>query len=207
MAFSPTVNTSVSTAASTVPPMYAGNLRTKPIPDDSFGATEQKFASSLENSDSPVRSILKSQGWQPSVEGAGSKAMLREFEETERKGGLTGVDGGVTKYGSFEEAELSYPVLSRVREGDSHKEPIYAFPRKGSLELAHPPIAQLGDELKEFSTPKSTMQVSLDWKERQLFEEKVDLENVTKRKFSLKGNTTALSFLLDGSHVFGIVFN
>uniref|UniRef100_A0AC11C5N5 Supervillin n=1 Tax=Ovis aries TaxID=9940 RepID=A0AC11C5N5_SHEEP len=186
MAFSPTINTSVSTAASTVPPMYAGNLRTKPLPDDSFGTTEQKFTSSLENSDSPVRSILKSQGWQPSVEGAGSKAMLREFEETERKGGLTGGDGGVTKYGSFEEAELSYPVLSRVREGDNHKEPIYALPRKGSLELTHPPIAQLGDELKEFSTPKSTMQASPDWKERQLFEEKVDLENVTKRKFSLK---------------------
>ncbi|XP_070237945.1 supervillin isoform X8 [Bos mutus] len=188
MAFSPTINTSVSTVASTVPPMYAGNLRTKPLPDDSFGATEQKFASSLENSDSPVRSILKSQGWQPSVEGAGSKAMLREFEETERKGGLTGGDGGVTKYGSFEEAELSYPVLSRVREGDNHKEAIYALPRKGSLELAHPPIAQLGDELKEFSTPKSTMQASPDWKERQLFEEKVDLENVTKRKFSLKAS-------------------
>lgn len=186
MAFSPTINTSVSTAASTVPPMYAGNLRTKPLPDDSFGTTEQKFTSSLENSDSPVRSILKSQGWQPSVEGAGSKAMLREFEETERKGGLTGGDGGVTKYGSFEEAELSYPVLSRVREGDNHKEPIYALPRKGSLELTHPPIAQLGDELKEFSTPKTTMQASPDWKERQLFEEKVDLENVTKRKFSLK---------------------
>ncbi|XP_044783987.1 supervillin isoform X7 [Bubalus bubalis] len=186
MAFSPTINTSVSTVASTVPPMYAGNLRTKPLPDDSFGATEQKFASSLETSDSPVRSILKSQGWQPSVEGAGSKAMLREFEETERKGGLTGGDGGVTKYGSFEEAELSYPVLSRVREGDNYKEPIYALPRKGSLELVHPPIAQLGDELKEFSTPKSTMQASPDWKERQLFEEKVDLENVTKRKFSLK---------------------
>lgn len=112
--------------------------------------------------------------------------MLREFEETERKGGLTGGDGRVTKYGSFEEAELSYPVLSRVREGDNHKEPIYALPRKGSLELTHPPIAQLGDELKEFSTPKSTMQASPDWKERQLFEEKVDLENVTKRKFSLK---------------------
>uniref|UniRef100_A0A452EVS3 Supervillin n=1 Tax=Capra hircus TaxID=9925 RepID=A0A452EVS3_CAPHI len=186
MAFSPTINTSVSTAASTVPPMYAGNLRTKPLPDDSFGATEQKLTSSLENSDSPVRSILKSQGWQPSVEGAGSKTMLREFEETERKGGLTGGDGRVTKYGSFEEAELSYPVLSRVREGDNHKEPIYALPRKGSLELTHPPIAQLGDELKEFSTPKSTMQASPDWKERQLFEEKVDLENVTKRKFSLK---------------------
>lgn len=73
-----------------------------------------------------------------------------------------------------------------------NKEAIYALPRKGSLELAHPPIAQLGDDLKEFSTPKSTMQASPDWKERQLFEEKVDLENVTKRKFSLKGNLLLL---------------
>ena len=36
------------------------------------------------------------------------------------------------------------------------------------------------------------MQASPDWKERQLFEEKVDLENVTKRKFSLKGNLLLL---------------
>ncbi|XP_029092714.1 supervillin isoform X2 [Monodon monoceros] len=184
--FCPTVNTSVSTPASTVTPMYAGNLRTKPPLDDSSGAAEQKFPSSLESSDSPVRSILKSQGWQSSVEAGGSKGMSREFEETESKGILTGGDGGVTKYGSFEEAEPSYPMLSRVREGNGHKEPIYAVPRKGSLELAHPPAAQFGDEPKEFSTAQSTAQGSPDWKDRQLFEEKVDVENVTKRKFSLK---------------------
>ncbi|XP_057589322.1 supervillin isoform X5 [Hippopotamus amphibius kiboko] len=184
--FSPTVNTSVSTPASTVTPMYAGNLRAKPLLDDSSSAAKQMFPSSLENSDSPVRSILKSQGWQPSVEGGGSKGLLREFEETESKGVLTG--GDFTKYGSFEEAEPSYPILSRVWEGDGHKEPIYAVPRKGSLELAHPPFAQIpfGDEPKAFSTAKSTAQGSPDWKDRQLFEEKVDVENVTERKFSLK---------------------
>ncbi|XP_059953819.1 supervillin isoform X6 [Mesoplodon densirostris] len=184
--FCPTVNTSVSTPASTVTPMYAGNLRTKPPLDDSSSASEQKFPSLLESSDAPVRSILKPQGWQSSVEAGGSKGMSREFEETESKGVLTGGDGGVTKYGSFEEAEPSCPTLSRVREGDGHKEPIYAAPRKGSLELAHPPVAQFGDEPKEFSTAQSTAQGSPDWKDRQLFEEKVDVENVTKRKFSLK---------------------
>ena len=115
--------------------------------------------------------------------------MLRELEETENKGVWTGGDSGqVTKFGSFEEAEPSYPILHRVREGDSHKAPMYADRRKGSLELAHPPIAQPGDELKEFSTAKSPAQGSADWKDRQLFEEKVDIENVTKRKFSLRGN-------------------
>lgn len=185
--FSPTVNTSVSTVAPTATPMYAGSLRTKPPVDDSSVATEQKFPSSLENSDSPIRSILKSQAWQPAAEGSGSRRMLRELEETENKGVLTGGDSGqVTKFGSFEEAEPSYPILHRVREGDSHKEPMYADRRKGSLELAHPPIAQPGDELKEFSTAKSPAQGSADWKDRQLFEEKVDIENVTKRKFSLR---------------------
>ncbi|XP_020920433.1 supervillin isoform X19 [Sus scrofa] len=185
--FSPTVNTSVSTVAPTATAMYAGSLRTKPPVDDSSVATEQKFPSSLENSDSPIRSILKSQAWQPAAEGSGSRGMLRELEETENKGVLTGGDSGqVTKFGSFEEAEPSYPILHRVREGDSHKEPMYADRRKGSLELAHPPIAQPGDELKEFSTAKSPAQGSADWKDRQLFEEKVDIENVTKRKFSLR---------------------
>ncbi|XP_028351740.1 supervillin isoform X4 [Physeter macrocephalus] len=191
--FCPTVNTSVSTPASTVSPMYAGNLRTKPPLGDSASAAEQKFPSSLESSDSPVRSILKSQAWQSLVEAGGSKGMSREFEETESKGVLTGGDGGVTKYGSLEEAEPSYPMLSRAREGDSHKEPIYAVPRKGSLEHARPPMAQFGDEPKEFATAQSTAQGSPDWKDRQLFEEKVDVENVTKRRFSLKelGDSTA----------------
>nr|XP_015104741.2 supervillin isoform X17 [Vicugna pacos] len=184
--FSPPVNTSVSTMASAVTPMYAGSLRTKPSVDDSSSATEHKFPSSIENSDSPVRSILKSQAWQPSVDGGGSKGLLREFEEMESKGVLTGGVVGVTKYESFAEAELSCPTLSGVREGDSPKEAMYTVLRKGSLEFTHPPIAHLGDEMEEFSTARSPMQGSPDSKHRQLFEEKVDLEDVTKRKFSLR---------------------
>ncbi|XP_062955720.1 supervillin isoform X3 [Cynocephalus volans] len=180
--FSPAVNTCVSTVASTVAPMYAGDLRTKPSLDDNTSATDYKFISSIENSDSPVRSILKSQAWQPLVEGSGSKGMLREFGETESKRALTGGDRGVKKYGSFEEAELSYPILNRVREEDSHKETKYAVPRKGSLELANRPMAHLGDEPKEFSTAKSSVQGSPDLKDRQPFEEKVDVG----RKFSLR---------------------
>ncbi|XP_004401868.1 PREDICTED: supervillin [Odobenus rosmarus divergens] len=183
--FSPTVNTSVSTMTSTVMPMYAGDLRTKRSVDDNMSAVDYKFPSSIENSDSPVRSILKSQAWQPSAESSGSRGMLREFAETESKRVLTGGDGG-KKYGSFEEAEPSCPTFNRVREGDSLKEPKYAVPRKGSLELAHPPIAHLDDELKEFSMGKSIAQGSLDLKDRQPFEEKGDMENVPRRKFSLR---------------------
>ncbi|XP_044083605.1 supervillin isoform X9 [Neovison vison] len=183
--FSPTVNTSVSTVASLVTPMYAGDLRTKLSVDDNTSATDYKFPSSIENSDSPVRSILKSQAWQPSAESSGSRGMLREFGEAESKRVFTGGDGG-KKYGSFEEAEPPCSTFNRVREGDSHKEPKYAVPRKGSLELGHPPVAHLGDELKEFSMGKSLAQGSPDLKDRQHFEEKVDMENVPRRKFSLR---------------------
>ncbi|XP_063463375.1 supervillin [Pan paniscus] len=184
--FSPAVNTSVSTVASTVAPMYAGDLRTKPPLDHNASATDYKFSSSIENSDSPVRSILKSQAWQPLVEGSENKGMLREYGETESKRALTGRDSGMEKYGSFEEAEASYPILNRAREGDSHKESKYAVPRRGSLEWANPPIAHLGDEPKEFSMAKMNAQGNLDLRDRLPFEEKVELENVMKRKFSLR---------------------
>lgn len=185
--FSPTVNTSVSTVASTVAPMYAGDLRTKPPVDDNTDATDSKFPSPIENSDSPVKGILKSQAWQPLAEGSGSKGVMREFGETESKRALTG-DSGVKKYESYEEAELAYSVVGRVREGDGHKDSKYAVSRKGSLELANPHIAHLGEEPKEFSTAKSSAQGILDLKDRQPFEEKVDVENVTKRKFSLRAS-------------------
>ncbi|XP_027626846.1 supervillin [Tupaia chinensis] len=184
--FSPTVSTSLSTMASTVAPMYAGDLRTKPALDDSTSATEYKFPSSVENSDSPMRSILKSPAWQPLVEGSGSRGSLREFGETDSQRGVVSGDSGVKKYGSFEEADPLYPVLNRVREGDGHKEPKYAAPRKGSLELAQTPLAHLGDELKEFSPAKSTAQASPDLKDRQPLEEQVDMETTMKRKFSLR---------------------
>ncbi|XP_042637097.1 supervillin [Orycteropus afer afer] len=184
--FAPTVNTSVSTVAPTVTPMYAGDLRAKPSVDDNTSATDYKFPSSIENSDSPVRSILKSQARQPSVEDSGSKGTWREFGETESKRVLTSGNSWAKKYESFEEAEPSYPILNRVREGDGHKEPKYAVPRKGSMELANPPMAHLCDELKEFSTARSISQGNQDLKDRQPFEEKVEMENVTKSKFALR---------------------
>nr|XP_020139747.1 supervillin isoform X11 [Microcebus murinus] len=184
--FSPTVNTSVSTVASVVAPMYAGDLRTKTPLDDNTSATDYKFPSSLEHSDSPVRSILKSQVWQPLVEDSGNKGMLREFGETESKRALAGGDSGVKKCESLEEAEPTRPVCSRGREGDGHKEPRCAVLRTGSLELACPPSAHFGAELEGFSTVKTHAQGNSDLKDRQPFEEKVDVENVMKRKFSLR---------------------
>lgn len=182
--FSPTVNTSVSTMASTVTPMYAGDLRTKPSVDDNTSATDYKFPPSIENLDSSVRSTVKPQACQPSGEGSGSRGMLREFGETESKRAFAGRDGGAKKYEAFEEAEPSYAV-SRARRGDSRREPKYDVPRKGSLEPASALVAHRGDEA--LPTVRSPAQGSLDLKDRQPCEEKVDVENVAKRRFSLRG--------------------
>ncbi|XP_036044181.1 supervillin isoform X3 [Onychomys torridus] len=185
ISFTPTVNTSVSTMASAVAPTYAGDLRTKPSLDDSANPTDHKSPPPVENSDSPVRSILKPQAWQPLAEHSGSKGMLGECGETESKKALTALDSGAQTYRAFEEeAESSYPVLGRVREGEGQKEPKHAVLRRGSLELGHP-VTHPGEELKELSIAKSSLQENLDLKDKQTLEENVDVENVM-RKFSLK---------------------
>lgn len=180
------MNKSVSTMAPTVAPMYAGDLRTKPSTDDHPSATDYK-SSSLENPDTPVRSILKSQAWQPSGDSAQSKGMAKEFGESERQRMWAGGDGSVRKSGSFEEAETSLLILNKTREAENQKEPRYAGPQKGSHELANPPIACVGEDLKEFSMAESTSPGNTDSKDRQLFEEKVNTENVTQRRFSWRG--------------------
>lgn len=187
ISFSPTVNTSVSTMASAVAPTYAGDLR-KPSVDNSASAPDYKSPSPVENSDSPVRSILKPQAWRPLAEHSGSKGMLEESGETENKNALTAAaeDGHIQTRGALEEdVEPSYPILGRVGEGDGQKEPKYANLRRGSLELGDSSATHLGDELKEFSTAKSSLQESLDLKDTQASEENADVENVM-RKFSLK---------------------
>ncbi|XP_042541938.1 supervillin isoform X1 [Dipodomys spectabilis] len=186
ISFTPTVNTSVSTMASAVTPTYAGELRTKPSADNNASATEGKLPSSVENSDSPVRSILKSPAWQSLGENSGSRGMLREFGESENKSFLTSAESNIKTYESFEEVEASYPGPSRVREADSQREQKCALPRKESLELASTPVTHLGDEPKKFSTAKISTQGNLDVKDRPPFEEKVDEESITKRRFSLK---------------------
>lgn len=187
ISFSPTVNTSVSTMASAVAPTYAGDLR-KPSVDNSASAPDYKSPSPVENSDSPVRSILKPQAWRPLAEHSGSKGMPEESGETENKNALTAAaeDGHIQTRGALEEdVEPSYPILGRVGEGDGQKEPKYANLRRGSLELGDSSATHLGDELKEFSTAKNSVQESLDLKDKQASEENADVENVM-RKFSLK---------------------
>lgn len=187
ISFSPTVNTSVSTMASAVAPTYAGDLR-KPSVDNSASAPDYKSPSPVENSDSPVRSILKPQAWRPLAEHSGSKGMPEESGETESKNSLTAAaeDSHIQTRGAVEEeVEPSYPILGRVGEGDGQKEPKYANLRRGSLELGNSSATHLGDELKEFSTAKSSLQESLDLKDKQASEENADVENVM-RKFSLK---------------------
>ncbi|XP_041497455.1 supervillin isoform X5 [Microtus oregoni] len=184
--FSPTVSTSVSTMASAVAPTYAGDLRTKPSVDGGASTTDSQFPSPVENSDSPVRGILKPQGWRPLAEHSGCKGMLGESGETESKNTLTGVDSSIQTHRAFEEgAQPSYPILGRVRDGDVQKEAKHAILRRGSSELSNPPVTHLDDKLKEFSIAKISLQDNLDLKDKQTSEQNADVGNAT-RTFSLK---------------------
>ncbi|NXD83905.1 SVIL protein, partial [Halcyon senegalensis] len=128
------VATSVSTMASALSPLYAGDLHVKPAGDGSVNAAARadlRFPSSAENSDSSGKRTQKSEQWQSSVEGLESKRASKKQEE-ERKRFLAHEANEITKYGSFEE-ETTHPVPEKT--GDYHKETTYSFLRKGSMEL------------------------------------------------------------------------
>ncbi|XP_075602603.1 supervillin isoform X33 [Balearica regulorum gibbericeps] len=128
------VATSVSTMASALSPLYAGDLHTKPASDGSMSAAARadlRFHSSAENSDSSGKRTQKSEQWQPSMEALESKRASKKHEE-ERKRFLAHEANEITKYSSFEE-ETTHPVPEKT--GDYHKETTYSFLRKGSMEL------------------------------------------------------------------------
>uniref|UniRef100_A0A8C0F5F9 Supervillin n=1 Tax=Bubo bubo TaxID=30461 RepID=A0A8C0F5F9_BUBBB len=128
------VATSVSTMASALSPLYAGDLHTKPASDGSVSAAARadlRFHSSAENSDSSGKRTHMSEQWQPSVEALESKRASKKLEE-ERKRFLVHEANEITKYSSFEE-ETTHPVPEKT--GDYHKETTYGFLRKGSMEL------------------------------------------------------------------------
>ncbi|XP_010119583.1 PREDICTED: supervillin-like, partial [Chlamydotis macqueenii] len=128
------VATSVSTMASALSPLYAGDLHTKTASDGSVSAATRadlRFHSSAENLDSSGKRTQKSEQWQPSVEALESKRPSKKHEE-ERKRLLAHEDNEITKYSSFEE-ETTHPVPEKP--GDYHKETTYSFLRKGSMEL------------------------------------------------------------------------
>ncbi|XP_049654122.1 supervillin isoform X12 [Accipiter gentilis] len=172
------VATSVSTMASTLSPLYAGDLHTKPASDGSVSAAARadvRFHSSAENSDSSGKCTQKSEQWQPSVEVLESKRASKKHEE-ERKRFLAHEANEITKYSSFDE-ETTHPVPEKT--GDYHKETTYGFLRKGSTELFSSQALFQPREQKEID---SGMQGKWEVKEGQSFEEKMDLESVTKSK-------------------------
>ncbi|NWQ71715.1 SVIL protein, partial [Neopipo cinnamomea] len=131
---STTVATSVSTMASALVPLFAGDLHMKPASDGSVSAAARadlRFHSSAENLDSSGKRTQKSEQWQPSIEALESRRSSKKHEE-ERKRFLAHEANEITKYSSFEE-ETIHPVPEKT--GDRHKETTYNFLRKGSLEL------------------------------------------------------------------------
>ncbi|XP_054670523.1 supervillin isoform X15 [Grus americana] len=128
------VATSVSTMASALSPLYAGDLHAKPASDGGTSAAARadlRFHPSAENSDSSGKRTQKSEQWQPSMEALESKRASKKHEE-ERKRFLAHEANEITKYSSFEE-ETTHPVPEKT--GDYHKETTYSFLRKGSMEL------------------------------------------------------------------------
>ncbi|XP_036614484.1 supervillin isoform X7 [Trichosurus vulpecula] len=190
--FSPTINTSVSTAASTVAPMYAGDLRAKPSVEENAGATDFGFHSTMENADSPMKSILKSQAWQPLGEDIGSNRRSREFGDSETERILASDESEMRKDRSFDEEGSSCLFLNKTGERDNQRK--YA-PRKGSMEHAGLLVPGHHEELQEFSISRSTGQGKQVLKEMQSLEERMDLENVTKSRFILREPTEPTSEL------------
>ncbi|NWX01384.1 SVIL protein, partial [Caloenas nicobarica] len=128
------VATSVSTMASALSPLRAGDLHMKPAGDGSVNAVARadlRFHSSAEKSDSSGKRTQKSEQWQPSMEALESNRTSKRHEE-ERKRFLAHEGNEITKYSSFEE-ETAHPVPEKT--GDYHKEATCSFRRKGSVDL------------------------------------------------------------------------
>uniref|UniRef100_A0A452GVX7 Supervillin n=1 Tax=Gopherus agassizii TaxID=38772 RepID=A0A452GVX7_9SAUR len=191
---SPTVVTSVSTMASVISPMYAGELREKSTIGESVSATSKpdlRVHSSVENADASVKGILKSEHWQPSVEVMESKRASREHEERETNRFLSYEDNDVKKYSSFEEV-TTHPVLSKTQ--DDHKETKYTFPRKSSMELFTQQGLLQPAEQKEFVSD-TVLLGKQEVKEGLFLEEKMELESVLKSKTLLRGHVEPTSEL------------
>nr|XP_025036742.1 supervillin isoform X25 [Pelodiscus sinensis] len=177
--------TSVSTMTSVISPVYAGDLHAKSAADENVSATSKvdlRCHSSLENADTPVKGILKSEHWQPSVEAMESKRASKEHEEEETNRFLAYEDNDVKKYSSFEET-ATHPVLSKTE--DYHKEIKYTFPRKSSMELFTQQALLQPLEQKEFVSD-TVLQGKQEVKEGWSLEEKMEVENVLKSKTLLR---------------------
>ncbi|XP_053913661.1 supervillin isoform X23 [Cuculus canorus] len=191
------IATSVSTMASALSPSYAGDLHAKPPGDGTVGAAgraDLRIHSPAENLDSSGKRTQKSEQWQPSMEALESKRASKKHEE-ERKRFLAYEPTEITKYSSFEE-ETTHPVPEKTV--DYHKETTYGFLRKGSMELFSSQALFQPLEQKEIDTD---MQGKWEVKEGQSFEEKMDLESVTKSKTLQRDHAEPTSELTSASAI------
>uniref|UniRef100_A0A8D0GBU9 Supervillin n=1 Tax=Sphenodon punctatus TaxID=8508 RepID=A0A8D0GBU9_SPHPU len=192
---SPAVVTSVSTMTSAISAVYAGDLHAKAAADESVSATRKddlRFHSSVENTDTSVKGILKLEQWQPSVEleTVESQGPPREHEEGETKKFLAHEDNDIKNY-SFVEEETTHPVLDKTE--DYNKERKYAVTRKSSMELFSPQALLQPAEQKEFVL--DTILQERQEVKGQSFEEKMELKSVMKSKTLLREHVEPTSEL------------
>ncbi|XP_059585111.1 supervillin isoform X3 [Alligator mississippiensis] len=175
----PAVVTSVSTMASAISAVYAGDLHAKSAVDENISATSKadlRFHSSVETVDSSIKGALKSEQWQPSVDAIESKRALKEHDEGETHRFLAHEDNEIRKYGSFEE-ETIHPALEKTE--DYHKSTNYAFPRKSSTELFRSQALFQPSEEEELLS-NTVIQDKLELQNEQFFEE--ELESVMRSR-------------------------
>lgn len=187
----PAVVTSVSTMASAISAVYAGDLHAKSAVDENISATSKadlRFHSSVETVDSSIKGALKSEQWQPSVDAIESKRALKEHDEGETHRFLAHEDNEIRKYGSFEE-ETIHPALEKTE--DYHKSTNYAFPRKSSTELFRSQALFQPSEEEELLS-NTVIQDKLELQNEQFFEE--ELESVMRSRTLQRG--TVQSFFL-----------
>ncbi|XP_019363762.1 PREDICTED: supervillin isoform X8 [Gavialis gangeticus] len=175
----PAVVTSVSTMASAISAVYAGDLHAKSAVDENISATnkaDMRFHSSAEMVDSSIKGVLKSEQWQPSVDAIESKRASKEHDEGETQRFLAHEDNEIRKYGSFEE-ETIHPGLEKTE--DYHKSINYAFPRKSSTELFRSQALFQPSEQEELFS-NTVIQDKLELQNEQFIEE--ELESVMRSR-------------------------
>ncbi|XP_019386822.1 PREDICTED: supervillin isoform X12 [Crocodylus porosus] len=175
----PAVVTSVSTMASAISAVYAGDLHAKSAVDENISATSKadlRFHSSVEMVDSSIKGVLKSEQWQPSVDAIESKRVSKEHDEGETQRFLAHEDNEIRKYGSFEE-ETIHPGLEKTE--DYHKSTNYAFPRKSSTELFRLQALFQPSEQEELLS-NTVIQDKLELQNEQFVEE--ELESVMRSR-------------------------
>ncbi|XP_077159939.1 supervillin isoform X15 [Paroedura picta] len=177
---SPTIVTTMIPPWSSV---YTKDQHVKAVEEESTGKMKPanlRYQSPVENVDSSLKNILKTEQWQTSVAARESSRQSKEREEAEPKGFVEREENGMKAHSSFEE-ELPHPVSNKT--ADYNKEMKYAFPRKSSMELFSPqPLCQPAEQ-KEFVAD------ILQGKQEvrgQSFEETMELEGLVTRPALLR---------------------